>query len=464
MSSDATVRIEANKDLIRRWQDAYNTGNLDVLDELLDPTWASNAWPAGVPQTVAAAKAFGAGMLKLLPDYHCRIEEMIGEGDQVLVRWTAGWTHSAALLGCPPTGRWVEHGGMSLFTIAGGRIVGHWAFAAELVPLIEHGADLNPEYLGAAHHNVQTRALSDAERIGLQRDAVAEHVRAEIAKDWDSVHATFVQDDRARWDAIPMSASLEGIAGVRDFYANFDAALPDFTVTVTAQYDAPGTSVCEATVTGTHKGEYCGVAGSGRTVTVELLSFFEFGDGPDAGKIVTERAYFDNETLLAQMRGDVDAPTGLGLAQRPIRRVARGNPPDAERIRLQRQTVAEHVRGGNAKDWPAVHATIAADHRAFTTALPDWHVVLTGEHHVPGAAIVEATITGTHGGEYCGIPASGRRVSVELAAVFLFGDGPEAGKVVIERGYVDNETILRQMRGDPEAPTGVGLIRRVSAG
>jgi hypothetical protein len=33
-------------------------------------------------------------------------------------------------------------------------------------------------------------------------------------------------------------------------------------------------------------------------------------------KLVAERIYFDNEILLRQMRGEADAPTGLGLATR----------------------------------------------------------------------------------------------------------------------------------------------------
>lgn len=70
----------------------------------------------------------------------------------------------------------------------------------------------------------------------------------------------------------------------------------------------------EVTLSGTHKGEYCGIPASGRTVTIELAAFFEFGDGEQAGKIVCERIYWDNETVLAQIRGDADAPTGVGLA------------------------------------------------------------------------------------------------------------------------------------------------------
>jgi len=67
------------------------------------------------------------------------------------------------------------------------------------------------------------------------------------------------------------------------------------------------------------------------------------------------------------------------------------------------------------------------------------------------------TVIGTHKGEYCGVPASGRRCSIEIAAFYLFGEGEEAGKLLAERIYFDNEVLLRQMRGEADAPTGLGL-------
>lgn len=96
----------------------------------------------------------------------------------------------------------------------------------------------------------------------------------------------------------------------------FDAVLAGFHVHTTAQYDVPGTTIVEATVTATHGAEYYGIPASGLPVVVELVGIFVVGEGENAGKIVCERAYFDNETLLRQMRGEVGAPTGVGLAGR----------------------------------------------------------------------------------------------------------------------------------------------------
>lgn len=114
-----------------------------------------------------------------------------------------------------------------------------------------------------------------------------------------------------------MGVTFQGIEGVKNLYQGIHAAMPDFKVTVTHEYHVPGTSILEATLSGTHQGEYLGIEPKGNPVTFELCAVFEFGEGENAGKILCERCYFDNETLLRQMRGESDASTAvLGLAER----------------------------------------------------------------------------------------------------------------------------------------------------
>jgi hypothetical protein len=67
---------------------------------------------------------------------------------------------------------------------------------------------------------------------------------------------------------------------------------------------------------------------------------------------------------------------------------------------------------------------------------------------VPGCSIREVTIYGTPKGDWCGTPGTGKHVRFHLAAFFLFGHGAHAGKLLAERIYFDNETIMRQLRGE----------------
>jgi len=118
---------EANKEIIRRYQDAYNTNNLDVLDELLAPDWKSNGWPEGVPQSIEAAKAFYQAVLASFPDVHFTTLNLVAEGDWVVQRTVARGTFKGEpLAGLQPNGKLCEAGGISMFRIADGKIVERW--------------------------------------------------------------------------------------------------------------------------------------------------------------------------------------------------------------------------------------------------------------------------------------------------------------------------------------------------
>jgi len=145
-------QTERNKDIVRRYQDAYNTGNLDVLDELLAPDWKTNAFPDAVmEQTVENAKAVHNMLLEAIPDMQVATHELVAEGDVVVKSWTARGTHKGDLVGLAPTGNPIVFGGMSLFEIRDGRIVRHEAFNDVIPVLHQCGADLPPEWVAFGH-------------------------------------------------------------------------------------------------------------------------------------------------------------------------------------------------------------------------------------------------------------------------------------------------------------------------
>jgi predicted ester cyclase len=155
--------------------------------------------------------------------------------------------------------------------------------------------------------------------IKLQRKTIDQHVFAENAHDWERVYDTFVQDESvAFYDVIPLHTQFSGLTGVKDFYQAAQQAFPDFRIEVWSESDAPGCSLREVTLSGTHKGDWCGLAGTGRKVKFHLAGVFLFGSGEQAGKIVAERIYFDNETVLQQINGlmDVSAVPSFAPSQR----------------------------------------------------------------------------------------------------------------------------------------------------
>ena len=137
--------------------------------------------------------------------------------------------------------------------------------------------------------------------IERQRDIVARHIRGENEHDWAAVYDTFVQDERAHYDVVPLGAVFKGIEGVRGFYQTIAAALPDLRIEVKSEYDVPGCSIREVVITGTHLGDFAGVKPLGNSVRIEMAAFYMFDAA--SGKLIAEKIYYDQASALQQMQG-----------------------------------------------------------------------------------------------------------------------------------------------------------------
>ena len=71
-------------------------------------------------------RAVFARLLRVFPDLHVVIEDLIAEGDKVVSRNTVTGTHQGDYMGHPPTGKPVTYNEIFIFRFAGGRIAGTW--------------------------------------------------------------------------------------------------------------------------------------------------------------------------------------------------------------------------------------------------------------------------------------------------------------------------------------------------
>jgi predicted ester cyclase len=121
---------EENRALARRFrEDLWNTGDLGIAAELVHPDCLIHG---RIPfRTDFARGPEALGQLVLF--YHLAFsevrvtaEQIIAEGDMVVVRWTARGRNTGDLLGLPPTGRLAATSGVDVLRIADGRIVEGW--------------------------------------------------------------------------------------------------------------------------------------------------------------------------------------------------------------------------------------------------------------------------------------------------------------------------------------------------
>jgi len=84
---------------------------------------------------------------------------------------------------------------------------------------------------------------------------------------------------------------------------------------------------------------------------------------------------------------------------------------------------------------------VAAYYRETRTAFPDQRNEVIALHHADDAVLMEFELTGTHRGDFRGLPATGRSFRCRMLAVFVF----EEDRLTCERVYFDQNTILRQL-------------------
>ncbi len=138
---------EENKDILRRFfEEVHNGRNLDLVDELVAVDEVhydvgTTAMPGG-PEIVKQAFAM---LNRAFPDHHHSIEEMIAEGDKVVVRITWSGTHEGEFMGIPPTGKSFSMTHTHTFRIADGKIIEHRVNRDDLGMMRQLGVILAPE-------------------------------------------------------------------------------------------------------------------------------------------------------------------------------------------------------------------------------------------------------------------------------------------------------------------------------
>jgi steroid delta-isomerase-like uncharacterized protein len=107
-------------------EEAFNRGDVNVLDELVADDFVEHDPMPGTPPDREGFKAMIRGLHAAFPDFHTEVEDQIVAGDKVVERWSCTGTQEGEFMGLPPTNRHVEIHGMDISRLADGRLVEHW--------------------------------------------------------------------------------------------------------------------------------------------------------------------------------------------------------------------------------------------------------------------------------------------------------------------------------------------------
>lgn len=115
--------LESNKEVVRRYVEAFNRGDIDALRALFTPDAVIYGVLGfgGMDEVVPIWRELYSGMGIVL-----NVEGMIAEGDTVAVRYRETGTFKGPFRGKAPTGKSYEVGALEWFVLREGKICRRW--------------------------------------------------------------------------------------------------------------------------------------------------------------------------------------------------------------------------------------------------------------------------------------------------------------------------------------------------
>jgi steroid delta-isomerase-like uncharacterized protein len=137
-----TTTTEHVQRLITRYfEDVWNEGHVDLLDELLTPDYLNHSPgtpnPPGGPEGL---KPIVRAMREAIPDLHYDILDMIVTADKAAVYLRVTGTQRGTLFGIPASGQPIDVRQMQIEWVKDGRIWQHWRITDELGLMRQIGA------------------------------------------------------------------------------------------------------------------------------------------------------------------------------------------------------------------------------------------------------------------------------------------------------------------------------------
>lgn len=123
--------------IVYRYYDVINQGDLDALEQLVAPGYQYHA--PGLPPSFAVFKQMLVSYRLGFSDLHHHVEQVVAEGDRVVVHVTSAGTHSGVFLGHPPTQRRFAAVGIDIFRLEDDLLAERWGAFDTLTMLQQLG-------------------------------------------------------------------------------------------------------------------------------------------------------------------------------------------------------------------------------------------------------------------------------------------------------------------------------------
>jgi steroid delta-isomerase-like uncharacterized protein len=417
------MSVEQNKETLRRmYEEVYNKGNLSLAPELVAPGYhfGDLRGPDGWKQAVTSWRT-------AFPDIHFTVEDAVGEGDGIAYRLSMEGTFKGKWRGIEPTGKKVK-GTLAFFSqYENGKLLTSFAFADQLAMYQQMG--VTPP--GSAEAQEANKAVT-------RRTLEEVMNKGDVALIPDLFASTYVHRG-------PGGQEIKGHDGWKQAVLTAHAAFPDVHYTVDELVAEGEKVVCRYSMSGTHRGEYMGIAANGKPVSSKGVFVNRFENGK-----VAETFGVSNPLLFFQQLG-VRPPA-----------VAQGEEANKAVVR---RTLEEIWNKGNLslipeQIWPdyVSHSSNGQDSTGYEgfrnmvaatrTPFPDVHFQIDQMVAEGDRVVCNCTMTGTHLGSIMGIAPTGKKFNVKQSYTTLI----RGGKSVESWSIVDGVSLFRQLGIAPPSP------------
>jgi predicted ester cyclase len=202
------------------------------------------------------------GIVKLFhdafPDIRWDIDEMLADGDKVVLRLTMHGTQDGDFFGIPPTNREVTVSGTHIVRIEDGKVVEHWGNNDDLGLMRQLGVWQEPS------GDLQRLSSREANKAVVRRfvDEYQSQGREEVADE-------LLAPDFVDHSAVPgFGADREG---VKQFFAMLRRSFPDLQAVVHDQLCDDERVVTRKTFVGTQQEPFMGIPATGHQVSFDVI-------------------------------------------------------------------------------------------------------------------------------------------------------------------------------------------------
>ena len=135
------------KELMRHFVEQWNKGKAAAM-KAMDEFTATNVVFHGYGEDIHGIKDYKKSMSEFydaFPDNHMTINDMVVEGDKIVVRYTLSGTHKGEYMGIPATNKKVTGWVIEIDRIVGGKTVEGWMRFDTLSMMQQLGVIPTPE-------------------------------------------------------------------------------------------------------------------------------------------------------------------------------------------------------------------------------------------------------------------------------------------------------------------------------